>query len=114
MDIRFENRGADTHFALSEHTRRRLEFRLMHRRDRVAYISVKLDANASRMGHQGSYCLLRVQLRDLPAATVVDLGGDAHAMIDRAVDRVGRLVEAQLNGAGVEKRNSTRMKELAA
>lgn len=114
MDIRFQNRGPDTHLALSEHARRRLEFRLMHRKDDVVHIAVKLGDTGSRRGHQDSYCVLRVQLRDLPAATVAEVGGDAYEMIDSAVNRVGRLVEAQLNGAGAERRNSTRMKEMAA
>jgi hypothetical protein len=103
MDIRFQNRGPDSHRALSEHARRRLEFRLMHRKVDVAHITVKLGDTGSRSGHQDSYCVLRVQLRDLPAATVVEVGGDAYATIDRGVDRVGRLVEAQLSGAGPDK-----------
>ena len=114
MDIRFQNQGPDTLFALSEHARRRLEFRLMHRKDDVAHIAVKLGDTGSCRGRQDSYCVLRVQLRDLPAATVVEVGGrDAFATIGRGVDRVGRLVEAQLNDAGAEKRNSIRMKEMA-
>ncbi|MDP3083643.1 MAG: hypothetical protein Q8N44_08130 [Rubrivivax sp.] len=86
----------------------------MHRKNDVAYIAVKLGDTGSRRGQQDSYCVVRVQLRGLPAATVVEVGGDAYATIDRGVDRVGRLVEAQLNGAGAGKRNSTWMRELAA
>jgi hypothetical protein len=114
MEIRFQTRGPGTHLALSEHARRRLELRLVHRKDTVAYIAVRLGDAARRRGHQDSYCVLRVQLRDLPATTVVDVGGNAYATIDRAVDRVGRLVEAQLNGAAADKQDSTRMKKLAA
>jgi hypothetical protein len=44
----------------------------------------------------------------------VDVGADAYATIDRAVDRVGRLAEAQLHGTGAEERSSTWLKEMAA
>lgn len=114
MDIRFQNRGPDHHPALSEHARRRLEFRLMHRKDDVVHLAVKLGDTGSRRGRQDSYCVVRVQLRDLPAATVVEVGGDPYSTIDRGVDRVGRLVEAQLNRAGAERRNSPSMKEMSA
>ena len=114
MDIRFHTRGPNTVFALVEHARRRLEFRLVHRKDRVSHIAVKLGGTGSRRDHQDTYCVLRVKLRGLPAATVVDVGADDYATIDRAVDRVGRLAEAQLRRNGATQRRSTQLKEMTA
>lgn len=71
----------------------------MHRRDQVDHIAVRLGDTGSRKGFQDSYCVLRVQMRGFPASTVVDVGADAFATIDRAADRVGHLVEAQLRGS---------------
>ena len=41
----------------------------------------------------------QVHLVGAPAATVVDIGTDIYATIDRAVDRAGRLAFAQLEAA---------------
>lgn len=102
MDIRFHidaGRGAD---ALADHARRRLHLRLLHRSDRVAYIAVKVGDTRSHRGHRDTYCAMRVELNGVPSASVVDVGDDAYGTIDRAVDRVGRLVETQLSTGAIE------------
>lgn len=114
MNIRFQTGGPDALVALAERARRRLEFRLMHRKGHVACIAVKLGDTGGRRSRQDSYGVLRVQLCDLPAATVVDAGANANATTDRVVDRVGRLAAAQLHGTGAEKRSSAWTKEMAA
>ncbi len=102
MDIRFFARAADGrigHEGLAEHARRRLQLRLKHLSDRVAHVWVKFGDTAGRLGHRETYCVMQVQLRGAPAATVVDIGTDVHVTIDRAARRVGQLVEAQLSVA---------------
>ena len=99
MDIRFIARPADGrsgHYSLADHARRQLQVRLMHRSDRVAYVSVRIGGTGSR---QDMYCVMQVQVRGAPAGTVVDIGADAYDTIDRTADRVGRLVEEQLRFA---------------
>ncbi len=99
MDIRLLNRAIQGDDDLAEHARRRLSFRLMHRSDRIAHVSVKLGSTGSRRGHHDTYCVMCVQLRGAPAATVVDIGADVHDTIDRAADRVSRLAEERLRQA---------------
>lgn len=114
MDIRFHTRGGSAPLALAEHARSRLEFRLMDRSDRVVQIAVQLGDTGSERFRHDCYCILRVQLRGLPAATVVDVGADAHATIDRAVERLGRLTEAQLAGAADARRHHISSKVMVA
>ncbi len=95
MDIRFQTHATHADAALADHARRRLRFRLLHRSDRVAYIAVKFGGTGSRRGHRDTYCAMRVQLDGVPATTVVDVGQDAYDTIDRAAERLGRLVEEQ-------------------
>jgi hypothetical protein len=102
MDIQFFARtaaGQSGDDGVVEHARRRLLFRLRHRSDRVAQVSVRFGTTRSRRGRQDSYCVMQVQLRGAPAATVVDIGADVYDTIDRAADRVGRLAEEQLRDA---------------
>ncbi|ODV13448.1 MAG: hypothetical protein ABT20_02025 [Rubrivivax sp. SCN 70-15] len=101
MEIRFiaqAGRGRNGDAALADHARRRLHFRLMHRSDRVAHIAVRLGDTGGRRGRGDTYCVMQVQLRGAPAATVVDIGADAYDTVDRAADRVARLAELQLRG----------------
>lgn len=102
MDIRFIARTADGrigHDSLADHARRRLQLRLMRHSDRVAHVSVRIGGPGSYRGRQDTYCVMQVQVRGTPAATVVDIGANAYDTIDRTADRVGRLVEEQLRVA---------------
>lgn len=84
------------------------------RSDHVVHIAVQLGDIGSGRFRQDCYCVMRVQLRGLPAATVVDVGADAHATIDRAVERLGRLTEAQLAGAAEAPPRQMSPKEMVA
>lgn len=86
----------------------------MERRDRVVHIAVQLGDMGSERSRQDGYCILRVQLRGLPAATVVDVGADPHATIDRAVERLGRLTEALLAGTAHAPPHRMSPKEMVA
>jgi len=117
MDIRFVDHpvsGQGIHERLADHARRRLQFRLRHRSERLAYVSVRLGDTRSGLDRQEAYCVLQIQLRDAPAATVVDIGADAYDTIDRATDRVAQLVEELLSVADGRRQPSARTKEVAA
>lgn len=96
MDIRFLTAKVHADADLAERARRCLQFGLLHRSNNVDYIEVKFGDAAGRRPHRDSYCIMRVKLHGVPAATVVDIGTDAFSAIDRATDRVCRLTEAQL------------------
>lgn len=95
MHIRFPAHGTQRPVALQEHAQRCLRLRLHDRSDTVAHIDVTLGDPARHRGLQDMFCVMRVQLRGVPAATVVDIGGDPFDTIDRAAGRVARLAEAQ-------------------
>lgn len=117
MDIRFFAQAASgqgIHEGLAGHARRRLQFRLRHRSERLAHISVRLGGTRSGRGRQESYCVLQVQPRDAPAASVVEIGADAYDTIDRATDRIAQLVEELLSVADGRRLPSSRTLEVAA
>lgn len=116
MDIRFLARakvGQSVHDGVLGHARRRLQFRLGHRSDRVEHVLMRFGDTGSRRGHLDTYCVMRVQLRGAPAATVVDIGADVYDTIDRAADRVGRLAEEQLRDAAGRPPPPARTEEMA-
>ena len=64
------------------------------------HVDVKLGGARSRRQRQDGFCVVRLQLRGAPPATVVDVAGDAYGAVDRADDRVGRLATEQLRRNG--------------
>lgn len=114
MDIRLTARTDRGHDGLADHAQRRLSYRLGHRSERIAHVSVKLGNTGSRRGSCDVYCVMQVQLRGARAATVVDIGADPHDTIDRAVDRVSRLAEEQLRQADDRHRTTSGAEELLA
>jgi hypothetical protein len=84
---------------LADHARRRLRMRLHRWGERIAHVSVRFGSTVARSARQDAYCVVQVQLRGAPAATVMHIGADAFGAIDRAVDRIGRLAEEQLRVA---------------
>lgn len=102
MDIRFQTKDAANSQMVADHVRRRLNSRLRHRSDRVEHVEVRLGDTESRRVHHDMYCLMQVHLIGTPVATVIEVGTDMYATIDRAVDRVGRLTDAQLGPAGAQ------------
>jgi len=117
MDIRFIAHGTSGRGVperLADHARFRLRFRLRHRSERLAHLSVGLGFAGRGPDGQEAYCVMQVQLRDVPAATVVEIGADAYDTIDRATDRVGQLVEEMLSVADGRRPPSARAKEVAA
>lgn len=99
MDIRFQSERAPADVGLAAHARRCLLLRLQHRDDRVDRIDVEWVDATGRVPQRDSYCIVRMKLHGLPAATVVDVGADVHVAIDRAANRAGRLAEEQVRQA---------------
>lgn len=99
MDIRFQSERPPADVELAAYARRCLLIRLQHRNDRVHHIDVELVDAAGRVPQRDSYCIVRMKLHGLPAATVVDVGADVHLAIDRAAHRAARLAEEQVRQA---------------
>lgn len=106
MDIRILTATAFADADLAAHARGRLQLRLQHHGDRVDRVDVKLGGTPSRRHRHDSFCVVRLQLRGIPPATVVDVGGDAYGAVDRAADRVGRLAAEQLRRDGASQAGS--------
>jgi hypothetical protein len=100
MEIRFRTTSTQPEKAIAAHARRTLQARMQHLGDRVDHIDVKLGDPDGRRPCQDGYCILRVKLPGLSALTVAHLDADIYRAIDRAVERVGRLVVELLRGVG--------------
>jgi hypothetical protein len=96
MDIRFRRSMDCADVEPTAHARRCLQLRMQPCGDRLAHVEVALgDAGDSR-AWQDSYCIVRVKLHGVPAATVVDVDADVYRAIDRAADRAWRVTREQL------------------
>lgn len=97
MIIDIQAQGFTVTPALADHVRRRLAFALGRHSDRMQRVSVRVrDENGPR-GGVDKLCRIRVHLVGAPAAVIEDLGADLYAVIDRASDRVGRVVVRNLD-----------------
>ncbi len=87
--------------ALSDHAKRRLQFVLTRRSDRIQRVVVRVgDMNGPR-GGVDKFCRIQVYLLNAPVAVIEDIGLDMYAVIDRAADRVGRVVVKHLDRSRV-------------
>jgi len=102
MNIDIHAQGFAVTHALAEHVRRRLGFVLARHGDRVRRVAVRLGDENGPRGGVDKFCRIQVQLLDAPTAAIEDVGADLYAVIDRAADRVGRVVvkhvDRQLEG----------------
>lgn len=114
MDIRVIDRTGQGDGGLVDHARWRLSCRLGHRSDHLVFVSVGLGGTASPRGRHDMYCVMHVQPRGARSATVVDIGADALATIDRAAERVCRLTDAHLRLGDGGHRTAASAKEMAA
>ena len=83
--------------ALSEHARRRLRLVLRRRSDRIQRVVVRLGFKSGPRCDVDKFCRIQVFLIDAPEAAVEDFGADFYAVVDRATDRVGRVVVKYLD-----------------
>lgn len=82
--------------ALAGHVRRRLGFALARHGDRIQRVGVRLGDENGPRGGVDKFCRIQVRLVDAPAAVIEDVSADLYAAIDRAAERVGRVVDRNL------------------
>jgi len=95
VDIR--SQGFEMTAALAEHVRRRLGFALTRHGDRIKRVGVRIGDENGPRGGPDKFCQIQVYLVDAPTAVVEGVGADLYASIDRAAERVGRVVVKHLD-----------------
>lgn len=78
--------------ALAEHVRRRLGFVLTRHSAHIQRVAVRVGDENGPRGGVDKFCRIQVTLLNMPLALVKDISADLYAAIDRAADRVGRVV----------------------
>ena len=76
--------------ALAEHARRRLRFVLTRHSGRIRRVLVRLGIENDPRGGADKFCRIRVHFVDATEASIHEPGSELCAMLDRAIDRVGR------------------------
>ena len=97
MNIDIQSLGFPITAALSDHARRRLRFVLTRRSDRIQRVVVRLGDENGPRGGIDKFCRIQVYLFDAPVAALEEVGPELYAVIDRATDRVGRVVVKHLD-----------------
>ena len=97
MNFDIQSLGFPITAALSDNTSRRLRFGLTRYSDRIQRVVVRLGDKNGLRGGVDKFCRIQVYLIDAPVAVVEDIGLDMYAVIDRAADRVGRVVVKHLD-----------------
>lgn len=92
MNVDIQGQGFALTSALTDHVRRRIGFALTRHSDCIQCVSVRVGDENGPRGGVDKFCRIQVHLLDAPVATVEDIGVDLHTVIDRAADRVGRIV----------------------
>ncbi len=97
MNIDIRSQGFATSDALAGHAQRRMFFVMSRYSDRIVRVQMRLgDCNGPR-GGVDKFCRVQVYLADAPVAVIHDTGVDLYDVIDRATDRVGRVVARHLD-----------------
>ncbi len=104
MNIDIQSLGFPITGALSDHARRRLRFVLTRQGDRIQRVVVRLGDENGPRGGADKFCRIQVYLFDAPVAVIEDVGPELYAVIDRATDRVGRVVVKHLDRLGTSRR----------
>jgi putative sigma-54 modulation protein len=97
MIVTIQGRGFSITPALAEYVRRRLESALARHTHHLQRVFVRLGDENGPRGGADKYCRIEVLLRDTPAAVAQDVGADLYATVDRATDRLGRVVVKQID-----------------
>ena len=104
MRIDIQSFGFPVTDAMTDHARRRLRFVMTRHRDRIQHVVVHLgDENGRRSVDK--FCRIQVYLFDAPVVVVEDIGVDLYAVIDRASDRVGRVIVRHLDRSRIGRQN---------
>lgn len=94
--------------AFSDHTTRRLGFVMSRHADRIQRVVVRFGESSRRRVGADKFCRIRVYLVDAPVAVIADVGADLYAVIERAADRVGRVVVKNLGRSRFGRRGAIR------
>ncbi len=97
MIVDIHGQGFTVTPALAEHVRRRLGFVLTRHSDRIRRVAVRVGDENGPRGGADKYCSIQVHLTDVPVAVIRDVGADLYTVIDRAADRVGRVVVKRID-----------------
>ncbi|MCW5666388.1 MAG: HPF/RaiA family ribosome-associated protein [Piscinibacter sp.] len=97
MIVDIHGQGFTVTPALAEHLRRRLGFVLTRHGNRIQRVAIRVGDENGPRGGVDKYCRIQVHLVDAPVAVITDVGTELYAVIDRAADRVGRVVVKHLN-----------------
>lgn len=97
MIVDMHGQGFPVTPALGEYMRRRLAFALTRHRDRIQRVSIRVGDENGPRGGVDKFCRIRVHLLDAPVAAITDVGAELYAVIDRAADRLGRVVVRRLD-----------------
>lgn len=95
--VDIHSQGFEMTDALAGHVRRRLDFALTRHGDRIKRVGVRIGDENGPRGGPDKFCRIQVSLVDAPTAVVEEVGVDLYASIDRAAERVGRVVVKHLD-----------------
>ncbi|MES2840827.1 HPF/RaiA family ribosome-associated protein [Hydrogenophaga sp.] len=104
MNIDIHSQGFPLTSALADHAKRRLRFVLTRHSDRIQRVVVRVGDENGPRGGVDKFCRIQVHLLDAPVAVIDDIGADLYAVIDRAADRVGRVVVKHLDRSRIDRR----------
>ena len=104
MNVDIRSQGFPLTGALSDHARRRLRFVLTRHSGRIQRVVVRLGDDNGPRGGADKFCRIQVHLLDAPVAVIEDIGLDLYVVIDRAADRVGRVVLKHLDRSRIDRR----------
>ena len=104
MNIDIQSLGFSITAALAEHAKRRLQFVLTRRSDCIQRVVMRVGDENGPRGGVDKFCRIQVYLIDAHLAAVEDIGCDLYAVIDRATDRVGRVVVKHLDRSRIGRR----------
>jgi len=97
MIVNIQGHGFSVTPALAEYVRRRLASALARHTEHLQRVVVRLGDENGPRGGIDKYCRIEAHLRDAPAAVAHDVGADLYATVDRAADRLGRVVIKQID-----------------
>lgn len=84
---------------LLEHVVQRVRDFLVHRRDRIRSVTVRLIDLNGRNGGQDKRCVVQVKLDRLPKVVTEETQDDLSIAVNRALSRAGRAVSRRLERA---------------
>lgn len=104
MNVNVQSLGFPITAALAAHAGRRLRFALTRHGDRIHRVVVRVGDENGPRGGLDKFCRIQVHLLDAPLAIIKEIGLELYAVIDRATDRVGRVVTQNLDRSRTSRR----------